>query len=302
MILIGMSSCFVDVNAKTLHGLTPLHFAAKHGKEDVAESEKCVTDKEFVSALPTEVDDPMIAYLVQHGAKVNERDQNGLTPLHYAAARGRVMAAKQLLREGAIVECTDYEEMTPLLMAVKNQHRSLVELLLDSDADYMRMDKWHNNVTPLIFAAKLGKVDICDELLNNGADCFQQDSYHNNALFCAIMNKHHAVVERLISTDRGAELLQTKDDSENSPLHVAVRTGSLKTTDLLLNSDTSIWSVNSSEHTPLHVAAIHGRYGLVSAFDQLSPSEIIYSAFQSFVYLFWLTSPGAHVGVDFELR
>lgn len=49
--------------------------------------------------------------------------------------------------------------------------------------------------TPLILAAKLGKVDICDELLNNGADCFRQDSYHNNALFCAIMNKHHAVVE-----------------------------------------------------------------------------------------------------------
>lgn len=49
-----MSSCFVDVNAKTLHGLTPLHFAAKHGKEDVAEVSEhpiCWNSPYFVQSM-----------------------------------------------------------------------------------------------------------------------------------------------------------------------------------------------------------------------------------------------------------
>ncbi|KAA0193559.1 hypothetical protein FBUS_07613 [Fasciolopsis buskii] len=96
----------VDVNAKTLFGLTPLHLAAKHGKEVVTKLDECVTDNQSDGVVATEGDDPMIAYLIQHGAK-----------------------------------CTDYEEMTPLLMAVKNQHRSHGGVLLDSDAEYMRRIK-----------------------------------------------------------------------------------------------------------------------------------------------------------------
>ncbi|TPP56788.1 Transient receptor potential cation channel subfamily A member 1 [Fasciola gigantica] len=388
----------VDVNAKTKNGLTPLHFAAKYGKEGFSKS------NEDDSSTSDWNDDSVIAYLIQRGANVDERDQNGLTPLHYAAIRDRVAAAKQLLRDGAKIECTDYEEMTPLLMAVKNQHLSMVELLLDSDADYMRMDKRHNNVlhyacqsgdgllveklmkqtgvmdlldqgnrknetplhlavlsqdiqmceylldkganihsktirgetvlhyaslesqlfitrllveqgalldevddeyqtplfkavrggqvnvvrlllkrgafvnhkdsahqTPLILAAKLGKVDICDELLTNGADCFARDSCQNNALFYAIINKHFPVVQRLLTAENGPELLQTKDAADNSPLHIAVRTGSLKITNFLLDCNCSVLSVNSSEHTPLHVATMYGRYGIVLRILSLFP-------------------------------
>ena len=33
--------------------------------------------------------DPVVRYLADHGGRVNERDKYGITPLHYAAMRGR---------------------------------------------------------------------------------------------------------------------------------------------------------------------------------------------------------------------
>ncbi len=40
----------------------------------------------------------MILYLASKGAKVNEKDKYGLTPLHYAAMRGNDQALRQLLK------------------------------------------------------------------------------------------------------------------------------------------------------------------------------------------------------------
>ncbi|KAA0194613.1 hypothetical protein FBUS_08899, partial [Fasciolopsis buskii] len=166
------------------------------------------------------------------GANIHVKTTKGETALHYAALESNLLITRLLISRGAQVDEIDDQCQTPLFKAIRGGHLDVVRVLLKEGASVNHIDC--GSQTPLILAAKLGKVDICDELLNNGADCFQQDSYHNNALFCAIMNKHHAVVERLILTDRGFELLQTKDVAENSPLHVAVRTGSLKTTNVSL--------------------------------------------------------------------
>lgn len=45
--------------------------------------------------------DKVISYLIQHGAKVDVKDTDGLTPLHFAARRGNDVAVK------AFVGCPD---------------------------------------------------------------------------------------------------------------------------------------------------------------------------------------------------
>lgn len=55
-----------DVNAKTNHGLTPLHYAAM--------------DSEMVFRVKV---------LVENEAKVNEKTEYGATPLDYALAFGK---------------------------------------------------------------------------------------------------------------------------------------------------------------------------------------------------------------------
>lgn len=53
----------------------------------------------------------VILYLVKMGARVNEKDKYGLTPLHYAAMRGNTDATKELLScKGVDIEVTAAEE------------------------------------------------------------------------------------------------------------------------------------------------------------------------------------------------
>ncbi|KAI6695681.1 hypothetical protein NL676_023391 [Syzygium grande] len=64
------------------------------------------------------------------GADVDARDQNGWTPLHRAAFKGRVESVKVLLSHGASVNAVDDAGYTPLQCAVEAGHGHLAPLLI----------------------------------------------------------------------------------------------------------------------------------------------------------------------------
>jgi ankyrin repeat protein len=76
-----------DVNAKTMHGGTPLRDART---KEIAE------------------------LLIAKGADVNVKDKRGFTPLHYAARGGRNEIAELLISKGADVNAKNDEGKTPL--------------------------------------------------------------------------------------------------------------------------------------------------------------------------------------------
>ncbi|KAI4301320.1 hypothetical protein L6164_034608 [Bauhinia variegata] len=63
------------------------------------------------------------------GAAVNRRDQNGWTPLHWAAFKGRVKSVKLLLEHGAEVDIVDDAGYTPMRCAVEAGHLQVATLL-----------------------------------------------------------------------------------------------------------------------------------------------------------------------------
>ena len=69
----------------------------------------------------------------QHAA--NLRDDNAMTPLHFAADRGLADVAALLLRHGACVDAVDTEGQSPLMLAVMCEHEDVVKLLLEHGAD-----------------------------------------------------------------------------------------------------------------------------------------------------------------------
>ena len=72
----------------------------------------------------------IVKLLLEHGAKPNAKDNDGWTPLHYAAYRGRVDVVKILLEHGANPRIADNEGHIPLDYAKGSAIRSLLESAL----------------------------------------------------------------------------------------------------------------------------------------------------------------------------
>ncbi|CAG8531892.1 8124_t:CDS:2 [Paraglomus occultum] len=75
---------------------------------------------------------------------IDAQDEDGITPLIYAACFGHEKIAGTLLEGGAKVDVTDKNGWTPLMWATNNNHSAVVTLLLDYGADAgMKSTKGH---------------------------------------------------------------------------------------------------------------------------------------------------------------
>lgn len=81
------------------------------------------------------------------GACVNGRDQNGWTPLHWAAFKGRIKSVKVLLEHGADVDTVDDAGYTPLHCAAEAGHLQLALFLITHGASQANLKSFpHVNV------------------------------------------------------------------------------------------------------------------------------------------------------------
>lgn len=96
-----------DVNEVDMFGgNTGLHWAARQGLSTMAR------------------------LLLDHGARVNVRNDAGETPLHWAAAEGQKALLVTLIAHGADVNAVDRAGWTPLRRAEANGHEQIARILL----------------------------------------------------------------------------------------------------------------------------------------------------------------------------
>ncbi len=177
-----------------------------------------------------------------------------------ALQRGRRCIVKLLLKNNCRVnkpEKTNFYH-TPLYYAVKLEDAQLVNLLLNAGASINGRD--HNKETALSLALKkkcykIVDIFLCKYIQTLSMKKFNSDDYV--ALNTACMRNNETVVESLIK--QGISInqyqnLESQDELNYTPLHVAVRYQSINVIKVLLQYGANIEAKNGVGQTPLHLA------------------------------------------------
>ncbi|XP_046358020.2 transient receptor potential cation channel subfamily A member 1-like isoform X2 [Haliotis rufescens] len=230
-----------DVNAKDIQERTPLLLAAsKGGWETVT----CLLSNKADIKAKDHNNRNFMHLAVKFGGKLNqfgcsilqgiqhylnEKDDFGCTPLHYASKEGHLLAIDDLLNMGAVI----------------------------SPKNNMKQSPFH-------FAARYGRFNTCKRLLEsqNGANIINEtDGDGRTALHLAALNGHVKVVTLLLQ--KGA--VAARDRDSNTPLHLAASSDYTRCMRLLLGVHANLLDVfNLRGDTALHVAALKGNTNAVT--------------------------------------
>ena len=192
--------------------------------------------------------------LIEQGADREAKDNNGYTPLHYAAAYHRTESLGLL----AYVYKVDLDVMTkegnpPLHMAAIAGNEQCIELLIKYGANPDA--RTNEGATPLHLAA-MGKTETAVALIQQGANLEAQDEDGETPLHMAAqMGKTETAV---VLIQQGANL-EAQDVYEDTPLHYAARRGNTETAMALIQQRANPEAQDKDGRTPLHMAAQMGK-------------------------------------------
>lgn len=88
---------------------------------------------------------PVLSALMELGAKVDAKDDDGQTPLIVAAATNQEALLNLLLDLGADINLSNNAGEVPLMQAIANAHPNITRMLLDRGADYEIKNNEHED-------------------------------------------------------------------------------------------------------------------------------------------------------------
>jgi len=167
----------------------------------------------------------IIQLLVDHGANINIPDNNGITPLEHARARGfreieQILLAteqararqliraaeqgdienvKQLLSQGVSVEMQDENGRTALIAAAYQNNLPIANLLIEAGADVNKQDNTQQSA--YLITTSEGYLELLRLTLQAGADVHSTDSYNGTGLIRAADRGHVEIIQELLKTD-----------------------------------------------------------------------------------------------------
>jgi len=197
-------------------------------------------------------------YLIEEGEKVTLVDENGSTPLYFAAENGHKEMVQYLISLGSDIHTKNNYGMTVLSYAAKNGHKDVVELLVDEQADINAVDNL--GYTPLYWAAEAGYRETAWLLINKKAN-LNIIAGRRSLLHAAAYGGLKDIVELLINN---GEKVLVVDGSGSTPLHMAAKGKRGKeTVEYLISKGADVNVANDSGKTPLGEASWYGNQEVV---------------------------------------
>ncbi len=187
--------------------------------------ERCFLLKEAVLRGNTDIVD----FLIKHGADYRKCDDDGKSPIIWAAKIGQTQLVQYFMKLGADKETADKDGKTLLYHAAAGGHIALIQYLLQVGAD-IHTQKSVDTLTPLMIAAQNGKTKAVSCLLDNGADINQKNNQGMTALMLtAVAGSRIETVKLLIR--RRADIYLRNNNGETAMelayMNQNCRTGSI---------------------------------------------------------------------------
>lgn len=184
--------------------------------------------------------------MLDDGADVNAKDDQGTAILHSAAGNGNIAIIQLLLERGADINIRDDGGNTPLISAAFPYYakQNVIDLLLDRGSDINAKNSL--GCTALHEAARQGNNEVVSRLLERGADVNAKDDYEGTVL-------HYAVDVDPDQQDVVELLLRNHADADQRALGIAETRGNEKVVALLKSH--GVISTDSTEDTLSGIAA-----------------------------------------------
>ena len=194
-----------------------------------------------------------VKWALDKGAKINQQDGAGETPLHIAARNGKLRIVKLLESKGADLNMKNNNQCLAAHLASENYHYDVVEYLISKGTNANTLC---SKQTLFVWLASMNRHEIVSKLILKGIDINFPDGNGKTPLFVAIEKGHPKMIALFLKT--GANPNVTNKFGE-TPLHIAVKNGHKNiVAQILTNKRTELNAQNKNGETPLHYAASKG--------------------------------------------
>ncbi|MBN2652556.1 MAG: ankyrin repeat domain-containing protein [Spirochaetales bacterium] len=158
---------------------------------------------------------------------------------------------KLYFKQGVSVDERDEEGKTPLYLAIELGFDDIAKFLIDIGADPNIPN--NEGQTPLFIASEKNNLQIVELLLKAGADIDSKDSYGRTAMYYAVYTENFRMME--ILKENGADIF-IRDDQGNSPASIAIEKGRLFVP-YLIDKD-NVNTIGADNFTSLSAAVMVG--------------------------------------------
>ena len=123
--ILDIESSKIYIDAVDTNSRTALHFACDGGHFLKSETERNLKELKRIKEKKLEI----VKDLIEKGANIEAKDQDGLSALHWASEYGHLEIVKHLLEKGANPGAKDKEGLSPLQ---KSRNEEICTLLKES--------------------------------------------------------------------------------------------------------------------------------------------------------------------------
>ncbi|MCL1077980.1 hypothetical protein D5R81_09015 [Parashewanella spongiae] len=288
----------IDINLKDIHGLTPLMHAAKLGFSEIVDYllkqeinvNDLSSDQYEHSALSLALKHQQFsiaATLIPHSAEsLNQASsqENGWTPLCFAAFHNKLDLVKLLVEHGADVSYVTQNNFNLLTIACLNGENDVAYYLLEmtnSGIDLCLFSTAQNNYSPLKLAIKFNHVALAEKIIDvslsleskskEAVILHAKDANGNTPILYATRLFQLDLIKLLIQKGANPNDL---DKLFRSPLMLAIQNDNLPIAKLLLEKSAEPSSHKNCKETILNIIITHDNLDMLKLLHKYHPLYI----------------------------